>query len=92
MQARARQEPGSSRELLDETNAAGGVQQVVQAKAVEASRLRWSEMTMSVEVTVEAKVTKLGGTGHEKSEPTSSTEEAGEPDRRDPVEGRRRRS
>jgi hypothetical protein len=35
----------------------------------------------------EAKATKRRGKGHEKSESAGSTEEAGEPNRRDPVEG-----
>ena len=38
-----------------------------------------------------ATVTERRGTDHEKSELASSTGEAGEPDRRDPVEGRGRR-
>lgn len=50
MQARVRQEPGRSRAFLEHVNAAGGVQQMVQAEAVEASRLRRSEAAMSIEV------------------------------------------
>jgi len=91
MQARDLQEPGSSRALPDQFNAAGqAFKKVAQAGGL-ASYGRSERMGDAVGVQ-RSETNKRRWTEHEKSELVSGTDEAGEPDRRDPVEGRRQRS
>jgi hypothetical protein len=88
MQARVLQEPGSSPGLPD------------QGKREGRALKKWPRPNgCGIEDRAERKTDAIGNSAataterrcrdQEKSEPASGTEEAGEPDRRDPVEGRR---
>lgn len=91
IQARVQQEPGSSRDLLDDNRRERAALNKWPWPTVVAS-MTGSERSKRRESRYGAvTVTERRGTDHEKSELVSSTDETGEPDRRDPVEGRRRR-
>lgn len=89
MQARVLQEPGSSRGLPDDKQTPwAGVEEVARADScgIDDCAERNERMQSGYG---EATVTEQRRTDQEKSELAGSTGEAGEPDRGDPVEGRR---